>query len=120
MQVNGLSRRILARLEQAELREPNPHFRDDYRIAWITVLNAWQGSLCPQVAATYAVLGVHPEKVWPLIVGWRKAKLGSEYAEWCDAMGNLRPQISAWQALPKKPVQMELRFTPLSIKAKAA
>ncbi len=113
MQENGLARRILARLERAELCEPDPHFRDDYRIAWITVLNAWRGSSCPpHVLATYSVLGVHPEKVWPLVVARRKANLGYEYSAWYDENGNLWPQASAWAAPPKKPVQMEFRFRP--------
>ena len=43
-----LSRRILARLETAEAREPNPHFQDDYRIAWITVLRADRGGEFPR------------------------------------------------------------------------
>lgn len=59
-----LSRRILARLETAEAREPNPHFQDDYRIAWITVLRADRGERIPHVSATYAVLGLHPNKVF--------------------------------------------------------
>jgi hypothetical protein len=72
-------RRILARLEYAEAHESNPHLQDDYRIAWITVLYAARGEPQPQVAATYAVLGLHPDKVWPAIVARRKAMLGADY-----------------------------------------
>ena len=71
--------RILARLEHAELHEPDPHFQTDYRIAWITVLYAARGELEPHVQATYAVLGLHPDKVWPAIEARRKAMLGADY-----------------------------------------
>ena len=71
----------MARLEIAELREANPHLQDDYRIAWITVLNAAQGVPEPHVAASYAVLGLHPLKVWPAIVERRKALLGPLYVD---------------------------------------
>jgi hypothetical protein len=74
-----LTERILARLERAERREPNPHLQADYRIAWITVLRASRGELWPHVTATYEVLGLHPEKVWPAIVARRKALLGPLY-----------------------------------------
>ena len=71
--------RILARLEEAERHEVNPHFRDDSRISWITVLKASRGESIPHVSATYAVLGLHPDKVWPAIVKRRKALLGPYY-----------------------------------------
>jgi len=72
-----LPRHILSRLEAAEARELDPHFQADYRIAWITVLRASRGERIPHVSATYAVLGLHPEKVWPAIVERRKALLGA-------------------------------------------
>jgi hypothetical protein len=72
-----LAVRILSRLELAEWYEPNPHFQDDYRIAWITVLRADRGEAIPHVSATFTVLGLHPEKVWPAIVARRLAQLGS-------------------------------------------
>jgi hypothetical protein len=53
--------------------------QSDLRIAWITVLNAARGDPQPHVAATYAVLGLHPDKVWPAIVERRKRLLGSLY-----------------------------------------
>ena len=77
----GFVRRILSRLESAERREIDPHFQDDYRIAWITVLYADRGFWEPQVAATYAVIGLHPSKVWAAIVERRKAALGFLYEE---------------------------------------
>jgi hypothetical protein len=67
---------ILDYLASAELREDDVWLRDDVRIAWITVLNASQGSPIPHVAATYAVLGLHPDKVWPAILARREALLG--------------------------------------------
>jgi hypothetical protein len=73
--------RILSRLARAEWREVNPHFQADYRIAWITVLRAARGELWPHVTATYAVLGLHPEKVWPAILARRRALLGHKSAE---------------------------------------
>jgi hypothetical protein len=86
--------RILSRLEIAEAREPNPHLQCDYRIAWITVLNAACGNPQPDVAATYAVLGLHPKLVWSAIVARRKALLGPFYE---DFFGEALP--------PKKPAQ---------------
>lgn len=91
-----LSRRILARLETAEAREPNPHFQDDYRIAWITVLRADRGERIPHVSATYAVLGLHPNKVFRAMIERRKRLLGSLY----DAWGVSLP--------PKKPARSEV------------
>jgi hypothetical protein len=73
-----LAQRILFRLEQVEWREPDPHFRDDLRIAWITVLRADRGESLPHVSATYSVLGLHPDKVWPAIEARRRALLGIE------------------------------------------
>jgi len=70
MPATRLSRRILARLEKAEACEPNPHYRDDLRIARLTVVHAMRGDavLCsPHVLASYEVLGLHPDRVWPAI-----------------------------------------------------
>lgn len=93
---HSLTSRVLARLEQAEDREINPHFQDDYRIAWITVRRASRGALKAYIAATYAVLGLHPDKVWPAIVERRKALLGADYPRFYPERLNLPP---------KKPVQ---------------
>jgi hypothetical protein len=92
-----LVQRVLSRLERAEWHEPNPHFQDDYRIAWITVLRAFRGELLAHVSASYAVLGLHPDKVWPAILERRKALLGP-----------LFPQEKFFGAdPPKKPPQSE-------------
>jgi hypothetical protein len=88
------SARILHRLEEAERRELNPHFRDDIRIAWVTTLFALRSEPQPFVRATYACLGVHPDQVWPRIVAFRKWMLGAEYEAWV-------PETSS----PKKPAQ---------------
>jgi hypothetical protein len=98
---NSLLRRILFHLERAEEREPNPHFQDDYRIAWLTVLNASRGDPQPDVTASYAVLGLHPDKVWPAIVARRMATLGAEYDKFFGDSYS-----------PKKPVQSERRLRP--------
>jgi hypothetical protein len=74
-----LVRRVLSRLTQAQTCEPNPHYCDDLRIAKLTVLHAARGDsrLCgPDVLASYEVLGLHPEKVWPAIQARRSALLG--------------------------------------------
>lgn len=42
---NRVSERVLCRIAQAEAREPDPWIRDDYRVAWLTVLRASEG--CP-------------------------------------------------------------------------
>jgi len=91
-----LAERVLRRLEAAEDKEPNPHLRDDIRIAWITVLYASRGNRQPFVDATYQVLGLHPDKVWPAILARRTALLGVE---------ELMLDIS--QAPPKKPCTSE-------------
>jgi hypothetical protein len=69
--------RILAQLTLAEAKEPCPWFRDDIRIAWITTRLASQGNKQAHVDATYAVLGLHPDKVWPAILARREAILGT-------------------------------------------
>ena len=63
------------------MREENPHLRDDLRIAWIVVVEASRGNPQPHVAATYKVLGLHPDRVWSAIIERRKALLGSHYNE---------------------------------------
>jgi hypothetical protein len=116
--LNRWSLRVLSRLEQAEASEPNLHFADDCRIAWITVLRAARGEILPQVSATYSLLGLHPDRVWGAIIARRKAQLGSEYPLFYDAEGNRRiagtlaaPEIQREllgpRLPPKKPVQSE-------------
>jgi hypothetical protein len=99
---SSLSRRILLRLEAAEAREPNLHFQDDYRIAWLTVLNASRGQSEPHVLATYRVLGLHPDKIFAAIEAKRRAKLGAEYDKFFST-------TSGSASSPKKPVQSERR-----------
>gem|GEM_PF-5155450 len=70
LRVPPLVRRILSRLIDAETQETDPWLRDDLQIARLTVAYAARGEavLCsPDVLASYAVLGLHPEKVWPAI-----------------------------------------------------
>lgn len=107
--IPALARRVLARIEVAEAREIDPWFRDDYRISWITVMNAARGVAEPHVAATYAVLGLHPQKVWPAIVARRKAQLGPLYEEF---YGVSLP--------PKNPCRSEKRKTARTSEIRAA
>lgn len=74
--ISSLTRRILSRLSQAQTKESDPWLRDDLQIAHRTVLHAATGEahLCgPHVLASYEVLGLHPEKVWPAIEARRIA-----------------------------------------------
>jgi hypothetical protein len=68
---------VLRHLEGAEKKESDPWLRDDIRIAWITVLEASRGNPQPHIDATYRVLWIHPDKVWPAICARRAALLGS-------------------------------------------
>ncbi|MGH9496010.1 MAG: hypothetical protein ACRD3B_13505 [Candidatus Sulfotelmatobacter sp.] len=92
--LSRLARRILSRLADALDQEPDPWLRDDLKIAKLTVLYAASGEAVecsPDVLASYEVLGVYPEKVWPKILARRKA-LGFE-------------EISGAAPVPKKPPQ---------------
>lgn len=71
-----LAERVLVCLEAAERKEFDPWLRDDIRIAWITTLYASRGNPQPHVDATYRVLGLRPDKVWPAICARRAALLG--------------------------------------------
>jgi len=102
--------RILSRLLQAEADPENtPHLQDDYRIARLTVAFAARGSPQPFVEASYAVLGVHPNKVWPAILKRRKSLLGAKYSLWFDEHDQLRSADELREAIeisaPKKPVR---------------
>ncbi len=74
--IHSLSQRILSRLLDAEAQEKHAWFVDDLRIARLTVAHAARGDavFCsPHVLASYTVLGLHPEKVWPAIRARRNA-----------------------------------------------
>ena len=79
-----LTDRVLTHLEQIESHEPDPWVRDDLRISWITTLYASQGNPQPDVDATYIVLGIHPNKVWPAILA-RRARLLGEKEDDCHS-----------------------------------
>lgn len=90
--IQPLSGRILSRLTQAIAREPDPWMQDDLKIAKLTALYAANGEAVecsPSVLASYYVLGIHPDKVWPRILQRR------------EAMGPLE----VIGAAPKKPPQ---------------
>lgn len=97
-----LAKRILSRLETAEIHEPNPHLQTDYRIAWITVLYASRGYSLPHVSASYQALGCHPDEVWPRIVAHRKAHLGTLYEQFFA--------IDIGASLPPKKPARSVRF----------
>jgi hypothetical protein len=74
------SERVLARLIQAEAHEAEASYRDDIRIAWLTVLHCQRGDAVqctPHVLATYEVLGCHPEQVYAKTILRRVAMFGA-------------------------------------------
>lgn len=86
--------RVVVRLVEAEAKESDAWYRDDYRIARVTMGLVRTGSPIPYIEATYTVLGIHPDQVWPRIVARRGAMLGAEYS-------NLFGGISS----PRKPAR---------------
>ena len=73
--------RILSRIVQIEAHESNPHYRDDYRIAWhiVHICQSGEAVECtPAELAWYRVLGMHPAKVWPRMLANRQALLGRD------------------------------------------
>jgi hypothetical protein len=85
--------RILDRLQKAELSEPNIWYRQDYRQAFICVSLARRCEPQPFITSSYRIYGLHPSKVWPMIMAKRKARLGKEFADWYDQAGNWKPDI---------------------------
>jgi hypothetical protein len=106
----SLSTRVLSRLISAEAQEPDPWLRDDLKIARLTVVHAARGDAVEcsaDVLASYEVLGLHPEKVWPAIQRRRKALLGP-----------LCENVSATP--PKKPAQSVKLWSEKTAGARAA
>lgn len=95
----NLTERVLTHLEKAEKKEIDPWYRDDIRIAWITTLWAQNGvpdwsfhrQSPPHVAATYQVLGCHPDQVWARILAQRQAKLGDLYSPVFEGLAKRKP-----------------------------
>jgi len=80
--VQPFSQRVLRRLAAATSEESDPWLRDDLQIAHRTVLHAALGDAVEcstHVLASYEILGVHPEKVWPAICARREARGGPWY-----------------------------------------
>jgi hypothetical protein len=75
------SQSVLAYLAQREEIESDVWLRDDLRISWLTVLYASRGYQAPAISASYQVLGLHPDKVFPAILERRRGLLGSEYEQ---------------------------------------
>jgi hypothetical protein len=93
---SALVGRVLSRLSAAEAEEIDPWLRDDLRIARLTVAYAATGEAVgcsPDVLASYMVLGLHPEKVWPAIQARRMA-----LSPGLEAVGDVL-------LVPKKPAQ---------------
>ena len=103
----SLTQRILVRLAEAEAQETDAWLRDDLRIARLIVAYSanCEAVLCaPHVLASYRVLRLHPEKVWPAILARR------------DALGPLGVST----APPKKPPQSVKLWTEKVTGARAA
>lgn len=74
---------------------------EELRQAQITVILAARGHADPFTEATVRCFACHPEQLFAKITERRKAKLGSEYTQWYDENGNLKPEpieISAKKA----------------------
>lgn len=107
----AIVRRILSHLCAAEAQEPNAWLRDDLRIARLILAHASRGDAVyctPHVLASYEVLGLHPEKVWPAIEARRLALLGPLY------------EVVQAVAVPKKPPQSVKLWCEKSNGARAA
>jgi hypothetical protein len=75
---------VLFYLSQEEMGESDVWLRDDLRISWLTCLYAFRGYAQPHVAATYQVLGLHPNQVFEAMTEKRKSLLSQEFAA-CSA-----------------------------------
>ena len=95
-----LAERVLIRLEAAERKESDPWLRDDIRIAWITTLYASHGNSQPHVDATYRVLGLHPDKVWPAICARRAALIGKDIL-WRTSVNSADRSVIATATTPE-------------------
>ena len=78
---NALSTRVLAYLADAEAREPQPWFRDDIRISWLTVLHCAEGIADPWRFAFWQYLGATPEKIIPQLTSRAEAHAAMELAK---------------------------------------
>lgn len=96
----SLTDRIVQRLEEAELHESDPWYRDSMRIARLTVIYAANGDPSPHFWATYQVLRTSPDQVWPHLVRERQAKLGSYYESIFGEQTDVNPGVNL---PPKKP-----------------
>jgi len=88
----SFANRVLARLIQLEAHEQDVWLREDIRQSFITLSLALKDYEQPFISASYAMYGLHPDKVWPAILARRKMLLGSEYEEICggvDTLGRL-------------------------------
>jgi hypothetical protein len=86
------SEHVLAYLASVEDAEMNPWVKDDLRIAWLTVLYAARGYEIPHIWASYMVLGLHPDKVWPAMMTRREALLAQDRKK---KPASVRPKTSA-------------------------
>lgn len=78
---NSPTERILAQLIQSEAREVCPHLRDDYRQTFISISKFSKGEFETYwdafVATSYAMYGLHPDKLFDKILARRAWMLGA-------------------------------------------
>ena len=89
---------ILAYLSRAEWKEPDVWLKDDYRIAWLTVLHCAEGISQPWEYAFWRYLGRHPDKLIPELVARAERHAAMETGQ-----SHLSPNTHAASS-PKKPV----------------
>lgn len=97
----ALTDRILTRFALREARAEAIHEKEHFRQCFIVCSLASKGDPQPVVTASYVMYGCHPEQLFERIAERRKAKLGSEYADWYDKNGNLNLDSIV---PPKKPM----------------
>jgi hypothetical protein len=99
-----LSQRVAYRLTQIEIREPDAWFRDDLRIARLTVFFASNGNPDPWRYAFWWYLGKTPDKLIPFFVAREATRGAMEAGErGGDRASLLRPKDTPpTQPLPAK------------------
>lgn len=98
-----LSEEVIEYLFSAKCAEEDVWLRDDIAIAIRTVVLAEEGVEHPDVCATYEVLGLHPNQVWPAIQARRRALLGDDlYEAFYGETATAPPKKPSQSVLPQK------------------